>query len=237
LSTADAASSERGPSPSTNIAVRLTEVTKLFGRFAALRNLTADFSAGRLYAVLGENGAGKSTLLRAIAGLARPTRGEVRVFGEDPREAQLRLGYMGHESFLYDDLDAEENLRYFAGLYGIAEPQVWRGAIERVGLDPKLARRVGDYSQGMRQRLSLARAVLHAPDLLLLDEPFSNLDAGSAAAMAQALGQMRDGGRTIFVVTHQPAHLAEVADESITLTDGAIASRGVGTRRAAEARR
>jgi ABC-type multidrug transport system ATPase subunit len=237
LSTADAASSERSPSLSTNIAVRLTEVTKLFGRFAALRNLTADFSAGRLYAVLGENGAGKSTLLRAIAGLARPTRGEVRVFGEDPREAQLRLGYMGHASFLYDDLDAEENLRYFAGLYGIAEPQVWRSAIERVGLDPKLARRVGDYSQGMRQRLSLARAVLHAPDLLLLDEPFSNLDAGSAAAMAQALGQMRDSGRTIFVVTHQPAHLAEVADESITLTGGAIASRGVGTRRAAEARR
>jgi ABC-type multidrug transport system ATPase subunit len=89
----------------------------------------------------------------------------------------------------------------------------------------------------MRQRLSLARAVLHSPELLLLDEPFSNLDAASAAAMAQSLGRMRDAGRTVFVVTHQPAHLADVADESITLANGLIASRGVGTRRAAEARR
>jgi len=199
--------------------------------------VTAEFPAGCLYAVLGENGAGKSTLLRMIAGLAEPTRGEIRVFGEPPRAAQRRLGLMGHASFLYDELDARENLRYFAGLYGIAQPSQWESAIVSVGLDPALSRRVGDYSQGMRQRLSLARAVLHAPDLLLLDEPFSNLDAASAAGMAQALGKMRDGGRTIFVITHQPAHLADVADESITLAGGVIASRGVGTRRAAEARR
>jgi len=218
-------------------AVIFEDVSKLFGRFAALRALSAEFAAGRLYAVLGENGAGKSTLLRLLAGLARPTHGEVTVFGADPRAARATLGYMGHASFLYDELDARENLAYFAGLYDIHAPAVWERAIEQVGLDPKLARRVGDYSQGMRQRLSLARAVLHGPRLLLLDEPFSNLDAGSAAAMAQLLGRMRDEGRTIFVVTHQPAHLAEVADESITLAAGAIASRGVGTRRAAEVRR
>ena len=199
--------------------------------------MSGAFAPGRLYAVLGENGAGKSTLLRIIAGLAEPTRGEVRIFGEPPRTAQRRLGFMGHASFLYDELDARENLRYFAGLYGITTPAAWESAIAAVGLDPGLPRRVGDYSQGMRQRLSLARAALHEPDLLLLDEPFSNLDAGSAAAMAQALGRMRDAGRTVFVVTHQPAHLAEVADESITLANGVIASRGVGTRRAAEARR
>ena len=216
-------------------AVTLEDVTKLFGRFAALRGVSAEFAPGCLYAVLGENGAGKSTLLRMMAGLAQPTRGSVRVFGAPPRNAQQRLGYMGHASFLYDELDARENLRYFAGLYGSAA--TWDSAIAQVGLDPALARRVGDYSQGMRQRLSLARAVLHAPDLLLLDEPFSNLDAGSAAAMAQLLGKMRDAGRTIFVVTHQPAHLAEVADESITIAGGVVASRGVGTRRAAEARR
>ena len=219
-------------------AVSLQEVTKLFGRFAALREVSADFSAGRLYAVLGENGAGKSTLLRMMAGLSRPTRGELRVFGRDPREARELLGYMSHASFLYDELDCQENLAYFAGLYDIHDPRVWERAIAGVGLDPKLARRVGDYSQGMRQRLSLARAVLHDPQLLLLDEPFSNLDIGSAAAMAQLLGKMRDQGKTIFVVTHQPAHLAEVADESITLAAGAISSRGVGSRRMpAEARR
>jgi ABC-type multidrug transport system ATPase subunit len=219
-------------------AVTLQQITKLFGRFAALRNVTAEFPAGRLYAVLGENGAGKSTLLRMMAGLSRPSQGDVRVFGEDPREAHARLGYMSHSSFLYDELDAQENLKYFAGLYDIHAAAVWQGAIAAVGLDPALARRVGDYSQGMRQRLSLARAVLHSPELLLLDEPFSNLDAGSAAAMAQLLGRMRDQGRTIFVVTHQPAHLADVADESITLAGGTIASRGVGSRRAVvEARR
>jgi ABC-type multidrug transport system ATPase subunit len=225
------------PARDPSIAVTLEDVTKLFGRFAALRGVSAEFSHGCLYAVLGENGAGKSTLLRMMAGLAQPTQGSIRVFGAPPREAQQRLGYMGHASFLYDELDARENLRYFAGLYGMTDAATWDNAIAQVGLDPALARRVGDYSQGMRQRLSLARAVLHAPDLLLLDEPFSNLDAGSAAAMAQLLGKMRDAGRTIFVVTHQPAHLADVADESITLAGGLIASRGVGTRRAAEARR
>ncbi len=199
--------------------------------------MSAEFAAGRLYAVLGENGAGKSTMLRMMAGLARPSRGELSVFGQTPRDAYQRLGYMSHATFLYDELDCQENLKYFAGLYDIHDPQVWDRAIETVGLDPKLARRVGDYSQGMRQRLSLARAILHNPDLILLDEPFSNLDLGSATAMAQLLGKMRDRGKTIFVVTHQPAHLAEVADESITLSNGVIASRGVGSRRPVEVRR
>ena len=199
--------------------------------------MSAEFAAGRLYAVLGENGAGKSTMLRMMAGLARPSRGQLFVFGQSPREAYQKLGYMSHATFLYDELDCQENLRYFAGLYDIHDPQVWDRAIETVGLDPKLARRVGDYSQGMRQRLSLARAILHNPDLILLDEPFSNLDIGSAAAMAQLLGKMRDGGKTIFVVTHQPAHLAEVADESITLSNGVISSRGVGSHRPMEVRR
>ncbi len=212
-------------------------MTKFFGRFAALKNVSAEFAAGRLYAVLGENGAGKSTMLRMMAGLARPSRGQLFVFGQSPRDAYAKLGYMSHATFLYDELDCQENLRYFAGLYDIHDAQVWDRAIETVGLDPKLARRVGDYSQGMRQRLSLARAILHNPDLILLDEPFSNLDIGSAAAMAQLLGKMRDRGKTIFVVTHQPAHLAEVADESITLSNGVISSRGVGSHRPMEVRR
>jgi ABC-type multidrug transport system ATPase subunit len=199
--------------------------------------VSAQFAPGRLYAVLGENGAGKSTMLRMMAGLAPPSRGKIFVFGQGPREAYQKLGYMSHATFLYDELDCQENLKYFAGLYDIHDPQVWERAIEKVGLDPKLARRVGDYSQGMRQRLSLARAILHNPDLILLDEPFSNLDIGSATAMAQLLGKMRDAGKTIFVVTHQPAHLAEVADESITLSNGVLSSRGVGSHRPVEVRR
>src|SRR5919108_5865312 len=156
----------------------LENVSKLFGRFAALRHFSASVEPGRLYAIFGENGAGKSTLLRIVAGLARPTSGKLRFASEPPR-----LGYMSHASMLYDELSAMENLRYFGSLYGLHTQVHLQIAMDSVGLDPRLERRVGDYSQGMRQRLSLARAVLHDPELLLLDEPFSNLDPDSAAAI------------------------------------------------------
>ena len=216
--------------------LELDSVSKLFGRVAALREVTAGFASGRLYGIFGENGAGKSTLLRLIAGLARPSRGRIlRWLSDDLHAALARMGYMAHASLLYDELTALENLRYFAGLYGLADPRACRDAISSVGLDPVLARRVGDYSQGMRQRLSLARALLHNPDLLLLDEPFSNVDAVSAAAMAARLGRLRDAGKTIFVVTHQPAHLEAVADESLLISAGEIAARqpGIGAALAA----
>ena len=210
--------------------LELDSVSKLFGRVAALREVTASFAPGRLYGIFGENGAGKSTLLRLIAGLARPSRGRIlRWASDDLHPALARMGYMGHASLLYDELTALENLRYFARLYGLAVPRACEDAISSVGLDPALSRRVGDYSQGMRQRLSLARALVHGPDLLLLDEPFSNVDAGSAASMAARLGRLRDSGKTIFVVTHQPAHLEAVADESLWIASGEIAARQPGT--------
>lgn len=213
----------------TTPCVRLENVTKLFGRFAALRQVSAEFDCRRIYAVFGPNGAGKSTLLRLMAGLARPTRGRLEVLGFiDLRSLASRLGYMAHASLLYDELDAMENLAYFAKLYGIREPQRCRQAIELVGLDPELKRRVGDYSQGMRQRLSLARAVFTQPGLLLLDEPFSNVDLASAAHMSRLLADLRDQGTTIFVVTHQASHLESVADESLWLEGGTIAGRQPG---------
>ena len=209
--------------------LELDSVSKLFGRVAALREVTAAFAPGRLYGIFGENGAGKSTLLRLVAGLARPTRGRIlRWASDDLHPALARMGYMGHASLLYDELTALENLRYFARLYGLAVPRACEDAISSVGLDPALSRRVGDYSQGMRQRLSLARALVHGPDLLLLDEPFSNVDASSAASMAARLGRLRDSGKTIFVVTHQPAHLEAVADESLWIASGEIAARQPG---------
>ena len=216
--------------------LELDSVSKLFGRVAALREVTGSFVPGRLYGIFGENGAGKSTLLRLIAGLARPSRGRIlRWASDDLHPALARMGYMAHASLLYDELTALENLRYFAGLYGLAASPACEDAIASVGLDPALSRRVGDYSQGMRQRLSLARALLHGPDLLLLDEPFSNVDAGSAASMAARLGHLRASGKTIFVVTHQPAHLEAVADESLWISAGEIAARqpGIGAALAA----
>ena len=207
-------------------AVVLTGLTKQFGRFAALRSVSAEFAAGKLYVVLGENGAGKSTMLRAIAGLLLPTQGSVAVLGaKSVREVCHQLGYMAHPSLLYDEMSGMENLRYFGRLYGIENDQCCADAIAMVGLDPALARPVGQYSQGMRQRMSLARALLHDPRLLLLDEPFSNVDVASARGMVQLLGRMRDVGKTIFVVTHQARLLAQVADEFVWMHAGAIESR------------
>jgi len=185
--------------------------------------VTAAFQPGRVYAIFGDNGAGKTTLLRVICGLARPTAGAVEIFGSSERSAFTgRLGYMGHAPMLYDEMTGMENLRYFAGLYGIGDGARCERAMAAVGLDPALTRRVGEYSQGMRQRLSLARAAIHDPEILLLDEPFSNLDPGSARAMGQLVAGMRDRGKTILVVTHQAAHLAEIADESLWMAAGHI---------------
>ena len=220
--------------PLNQPAVVLHEVARHFGRFAALRAITGEFAAGRLYAVLGENGAGKSTLLRVIAGLMAPTRGQVRVLGcAHIREVTARLGYMAHAPLLYDELSGMENLAYFARLYGNLGAGQCASAIAAVGLDPTLKRRVGQYSQGMRQRLSLARALLNDPALLLLDEPFSNVDVASARHMVSLLAAMRDAGKTVFVVTHQAALLEGVADETVFMAAGTIVARQTGIPQAA----
>src|SRR5580698_2605954 len=211
----------------------LENLVKFFGRFAALRDITAKFAGGRLYVVLGDNGAGKSTLLRVVAGLMEPSQGSFTLLGaKRVRDVAHRVGYMGHAPLLYDELSGMENLRYFAGLYGIHDDEVGRNAMRMVGLDPELERRVGQYSQGMRQRLSLARAVLHDPELMLLDEPFSNVDVRSARDMAAILGRVRDQGKTIFVVTHQAPLMEAVADEFVQMSAGKIVSRQLMTRSA-----
>ena len=217
------------PSPASGPAIELEGVSKNFGPLAALRNLTAALARARLICLLGENGAGKSTLMRVIAGLLRPTRGVVRVLGSaDLRAAAPQVGYMPHASMLYDELSAMENLRYFTRLYGITDDAPCARAIQTVGLDPGLERRVGQYSQGMRQRLSLARVLVHDPALLLLDEPFSNVDAGSAQHMVNVLGALRDAGKSVLVITHQPALLAGAADESLVMSEGRLLERSPG---------
>lgn len=206
-------------------AIAVNNVIKQFGRFAALRGVSAEFEAGRLHAILGDNGAGKTTLLRSLAGLAHPTRGEILIFGKTPKAACRDIGYMAHPSLLYDEMSGMENLRYFAGLYGIIDDARCSEVIRAVGLDPELSRPVGQYSQGMRQRMSLARAILHDPKVLLLDEPFSNVDVHSAREMVALLKSMRDAGKTIFVVTHQAPLLEGVADEFIWMQAGLIVDR------------
>jgi ABC-type multidrug transport system ATPase subunit len=207
-------------------AVVVTNLIKQFGRFAALRGVTASFAARRLYAILGDNGAGKTTLLRTLAGLNQPTRGSVSLLGTtDLRSIRPQIGYMAHPSLLYDEMSGIENLRYFSRLYGRNDERRCEQVIEAVKLDPKLSRAVGQYSQGMRQRMSLARALLNDPKILLLDEPFSNVDIGSAREMVKLLATMRDEGKTLFVVTHQASLLEAAADEFVWMEAGQIVSR------------
>ena len=211
-------------------------VIKRFGRFAALRGVSAEFDGGRFHAILGDNGAGKTTLLRVLAGLAHPTQGTISIFGKSPGEACRKIGYMAHPSLLYDEMSGMENLRYFARLYGISNDDRCAEVIRGLGLDPELRRPVGQYSQGMRQRMSLARAILHDPEILLLDEPFSNVDVHSAQEMVRLLKGMRDRGKTIFVVTHQALLLENVADEFVWMQAGQIVGRTASGRDAARDR-
>jgi len=204
---------------------RLENVSKLFGSFAALRQVSVELELGRCYVLIGENGAGKSTLLRILAGLLRPSFGTIKVFGEDePHDTRDRIGYMSHAPMLYDELTGAENLRYFAKLYPDRERLSPSDALRQVGLDPDLPRPLGQYSQGMRQRTSLARVLLAQPELLLLDEPFSNMDVESARQMVELLAGFRHGSRTIVITTHQREMAAPIADYVLALKAGRVAS-------------
>ena len=205
--------------------ITVSNLIKQFGRFAALRGVTAEFAGGKLYAILGDNGAGKTTLLRTLAGLNQPSSGQVRILGATKfHDICRQVGYMAHPSLLYDEMSGAENLAYFAQLYAIVDPQRCGEVIRAVG-SSTLARPVGQYSQGMRQRMSLARALLNDPKILLLDEPFSNVDLRSARDMVHLLAGVRDQGKTIFVVTHQASLLEGAADEFIWMEAGKIVGR------------
>jgi ABC-type multidrug transport system ATPase subunit len=206
--------------------ITVSNLVKQFGRFSALRGVTAEFSGGKLYAILGDNGAGKTTLLRTLAGLNRPSSGEFAILGSRKfRDICQQVGYLAHPSLLYDEMSGMENLEYFARLYGIAGQTRCAEVIRAVGLDPDLVRPVGQYSQGMRQRMSLARALLNDPKILLLDEPFSNVDLHSATEMVRLLAGIRDRGTTIFIVTHQASLLEGAADEFVWMEFGKIVER------------
>ena len=205
---------------------QLDQVSRLFGRFAALRKISVSLAAGRCYVLLGENGAGKSTLLRVLAGLLEPSLGTARIFTagkpEKIAEQRARIGYMSHASMLYDELSAVENLCYFAGLYRTCSCLTPEEALRSVGLDPALTRPVGQYSQGMRQRTSLARVLLPQPELLLLDEPFSNMDAASAGKMIALLGRLPGASRTVVLTTHQRSLAEPLADYFLMMEAGQL---------------
>jgi len=202
--------------------LELRGVWKSYGETQALRDVSLRAQRGRVLAVLGPNGAGKSTLLRVAAGIARPNRGDVRIDGRplatDPG-VQRRVGFAGHLSFLYGHLTAEENLRFYAQLYGL-EPERSLAELDRFGLTPYRHRTVRTLSRGLVQRVSLARALLHDPQVVLLDEPFTGLDAEAARLFRAVITDLRGRGRAVVMATHAWADAQELADEAVVLVAG-----------------
>jgi len=196
-----------------------------FGAIVVLRGLELEIEAGINIAVFGPNGSGKTTLLRIIAGLLRADDGRLEVLGHAvPGDIDLRrrLGVVGHEPFLYADLSAEENLSYYARLYGVSGPGVAAQLLERVGLTAVAGRRVRGFSRGMMQRLAVARALLHDPDLLLLDEPYTGLDPDGCEVVESVLRELKARGKTVIVTTHDFERGIRMADRVVLLHGGEV---------------
>jgi heme ABC exporter ATP-binding subunit CcmA len=210
-------------------AIEVAGVWKFYGDFPALREVSFNVEAGTCLALLGRNGAGKTTLLRIIAGLSRAGRGQVRILGGEAREqaARARIGILGHGISLYDELSAFENLRLFGRLYGLADPAksalAW---LERTGLERVRHGLVREFSRGMRQRLAVARAFLHDPSVLLLDEPFTSLDDRAIALLQGLLCDAVAQGRTVVLSTHQLREALELATRVALLVRGRLAHAG-----------
>jgi len=187
-------------------AVDVRGLVKAFDHRPVLRGVDLRVGSGETLAILGANGSGKTTLLRIIATLSSPTRGSVAWFGEPSAslvEIRRRIGLVPHESLLYDTLTVAENLRFFGGLYDLPPERV-ECALDEYALRPLALRRVRVLSRGQRQQVNLARALLHEPDLLILDEPYTGLDVGAAERLTATLRASAARGCTVILTTHDP---------------------------------
>lgn len=199
-------------------ALEAVSLVRSFGRVRAVDGVGFRLAPGRLMALFGPNGAGKSTVLGLLAGSLRPDSGEVRI--GDRRvtsgnlEARGRIGVLSHQTFLYGRLTAVENLEFYGRLYGIQDPdrRIAEG-LEAVGLSDRSREQVRTYSRGMRQRLALARTLLHDPEIVLLDEPYTGLDAHATDTLNTVLASLKDGRRTVVLVTHNLTRGLEMADQ------------------------
>jgi heme exporter protein A len=210
-------------------AVAVEGVWKFFGDAPALRDVRLGAAAGSCLALIGRNGAGKTTLLRIIAGFSRPMRGKVKILGDEPRaaSARRRIGFIGHGISVYDELSALENLTLYARLYGLPNPH--QSAIEwleRTGLERVRNGLVREFSRGMRQRLAVARAFIHNPSVLLLDEPFTALDDRAIAVLQELMRQALAEGKTVVMSTHQLREALELASHVALLVRGRVAFEG-----------
>lgn len=212
-----------GPIPLFDV----SQVSKRYGRHVVLRTVDFQLHAGESVALLGANGAGKTTLLRILATLSRPTRGEYRAFGvsgwDARRRVRSRIGVVGHQPFVYPELTCQENLRFYATMYQVDAPEeAISNAFDRVELADRADRPAGTLSRGLLQRLDLARAVLHRPSALVLDEPDTGLDAAGRQVLQRlALEQAERGGGVVFT-THGVDYALRLASRVVVLRGGDV---------------
>jgi heme ABC exporter ATP-binding subunit CcmA len=210
-------------------ALAVEGVWKYYGDYPALRDIRIEAQAGTCLALIGRNGAGKTTLLRIIAGFSSAQRGKIKIWGKEPRQAETRrqMGFIGHGISVYEELSALENLTLFGKLYDLPDPKKsameW---LERTGLERVRNGLVREFSRGMRQRLAVARAFLHDPTVLLLDEPFTALDDRAIAVLQRVLREALAAGKTIVMSTHQLKEALELATHVAMLRRGQLAFHG-----------
>lgn len=224
------AAQEPSQSAPAGCGISFQKVEKRYGGLAALRGVSLEVRAGEFVALLGPNGAGKTTLLRIAALLAVPTRGSVQFGAKDvatPGEqahTKSLIGMVGHSTLLYDELSATENLEFFANLYGLNDPAARaRAALDDCGLGARGHGVVRTFSRGMRQRLAIAKAFLHGPRVVLLDEPAAGLDRQGLEWFSTRLAQLRASGATVLMSTHARNESLELATRVIALAGGAVA--------------
>ena len=207
--------------------IQVRELAKSFGPRTALAGVSLEIPAGQSVTLVGPNGAGKTTLLRILATLTRPTSGTVRIAGLDParagEEVRRKIGFLSHRTLLYSDLTAGQNLGFYARMYHLSDgPARVAALLERVGLTARRDDLVGTFSRGMQQRLAVARAVLHRPTVLLLDEPYTGLDLQAAQALTDLLTELAGEGRTILLTTHNLERGLAVGQRVVVLNRGRI---------------
>ncbi|MBA3645481.1 MAG: ABC transporter ATP-binding protein [Gemmatimonadaceae bacterium] len=208
--------------------VEAADLYRSFGRKQALAGVSFTVRAGECLALFGPNGAGKTTVLRTLAGLLRPTRGEARISGHVlPGEPSVRahIGIVSHHSLLYDSLSARENVGFAARLYRVPDPDAAAvRALEKMGMGVRMNTPVRSLSRGMQQRVSIARAIVHSPSVILADEPYSGLDDEGSRSLTALLGELRAAGAAMIVVTHNVAEGLALATHASVLSAGKIVS-------------